>query len=149
TAFSDSRALRVPGGARLVVVTKGAEAESPARLRKFTPPEVPVVMSTEAWEAYDVPVAPYFAFVDGPGAQVVGEGAANSWSQLAGMMEQAISDAGITTKRGRQRRRLDGRAREAQVDTALRSAGIKPGDPSLYPSSHTDLQAPASPEGDG
>lgn len=82
TAFSDARALRAPGGARPIVVTKGVEAESPARLRKFRPFEVPVVMSREAWEAYAVRV-PHFAVVDDPGAQVAREGAIATWSQLA------------------------------------------------------------------
>jgi hypothetical protein len=151
TAFSSASGLRVPGDARLVVVTKGAEAESPGRLRKFTPRDVPVVMSSEAWEAYDVPVAPYFAFVDGPSGEVVGEGAAATWDHLSGMMEQALVDAGMDPsassprRQRRQRRRLDGRAREAMVDENLRAAGIEPGDPSLYPSTEADLQAPPAP----
>ena len=37
---------------------------------------VPVVMSTEAWERYDVPYAPYFVYVSGPAGRVVGEGVA-------------------------------------------------------------------------
>jgi len=152
SAFSDSKHLGVPGDARLVVVTKGEEAESSARLRKFMPREVPVVMSSAAWDAYDVPVAPYFAYVDGPTGRIIGEGAAASWQQLVGMMEQALVDAGIdpavSSSRGRRsrRRRLDGRAREALVDTELRSAGIEPGDPSLYPRTAADLQAPPTPE---
>lgn len=149
SAFAAGDRLRVPGDARLVVVTKGAEAESPGRLRKFTPPTVPVVMSSEAWEDYDVPVAPYFAFVDGPSGEVVGEGAAATWDHLMSMMEQALVDAGIdpgtkTDRKGRGRhRRLDGRAREARADAELRSAGIEPGDPSLYPRTEADLHGPA------
>jgi hypothetical protein len=148
TAFSSTSRLAVPGDARLVVVTKGPDAESPGRLRKFTPRDVPVVMSSEAWDAYDVPVAPYFAFVDGPSGEVVGEGAAATWDHLAGMMEQALVDAGMeprapSARRKRsERRRLDGRAREALVDDHLLAAGIEPGDPSLYPRTEADLQAP-------
>ena len=138
SAFTE-RGLQVPGDARLVVVTKGADAESPGRLRKFTPPDVPVVMSSEAWEAFDVPVAPYFAFVDGPSGAVVGEGAAGTWPHLVGMMEQALADAGINTTSPRRHRGGDGRAREARADRDLLSAGIEPGHPSLYPTSETDL----------
>ena len=94
-AFADPRSLRVPGGARLVVVTKGEEAESPGRLRKFAPRDVPVVMSSAAWDDYDVPVAPYFAYVDGATATVVGEGAAGSWNHLSDMLAQALADAGF------------------------------------------------------
>jgi hypothetical protein len=137
--FADTR-LKVPGDARLVVVTKGSEAESPGRLRKFTPPDVPVVMSSEAWDAYDVPVAPYFVFVDGPNSRIVGEGAAATWRNLSGMMEQAVEDAGLDTGRRRRRRGGDdSRSREAEVDRALLAAGIEPGHPSLYPTSDADL----------
>jgi len=136
--FADRR-LKVPGDARLVVVTKGVDAESPGRLRKFAPPDVPVVMSSEAWDTYDVPVAPYFVFVDGPNSRIVGEGAAATWRNLAGMMEQAVEDAGLDTRRRRRRRPDDSRAREADVDRALLAAGIEPGDPSLYPATEADL----------
>ncbi len=137
-AFSEPD-LRVPGDARLVVLTKGQEAESPARLRKFTPPTVPVVMSSAAWDAFDVPVAPYFAFVDGPSGAVVGEGAAASWPHLVGMMEQALADAGMSTKKKGRGRADNGKAREARADRDLLSAGIEPGHTSLYPASDADL----------
>jgi len=130
TAFSQRR-LRVPGGARLVAVTKGPEAESPRRLSKFAPPEVPVVMSSAAWDDYEVPVAPYFAYVDGPSGAIVGEGAAATWEQLGGMMEQALADAGLSRTRRRRGSRNADRAHIA--DEQLRRAGIEPGDPNLYP----------------
>jgi hypothetical protein len=139
-AFADVDRLRVPGNARLVVVTKGEDGESPGRLRKFVPPDVPVVMSSAAWEAYDVPVAPYFAYIDGPTARVVGEGAAATWDHLAGMMAQAVEEAGISSRARRGRpRRLGGAAREARVDRTLAAAGIEPGHPSLYPVTDADL----------
>ena len=135
--FADPR-LKIPGDARLVVITKGEEAESPGRLRKFAPRDLPVVMSSEAWDAYDVPVAPYFVFVEGPDGRIVGEGAAATWRNLAGMMEQAVEDAGLKQTR-RRRRADDSRASEAEVDRALLAAGIEPGDPSLYPETDADL----------
>ena len=92
SAFADPR-LKVPGDARLVVVTKGQDGERPSRLRKLVPNGVPVVMSSDAWEAYDVSVAPYFVYVDGPTERVVGKGAASTWPQLAEMMDQALADA--------------------------------------------------------
>jgi hypothetical protein len=128
SAFADRR-LKVPGGARLVVATKGAEAESPGRLSKFVPPQVPVVMSSEAWTDFDVPVAPYFALVDGPSGAVIGEGAASSWEHLRTIVQQALDDAGLASGRRRRRGRED---REPSVDAQLLAAGLKPGDPSLY-----------------
>ena len=133
-AFADARALRVPGDARLVVVTKGPEAESPDRLRKFVPRDVPVVMSSAAWDDYDVQVAPYFAFVDGRTGAVVGEGAASTWNHLQDILTQALADAGVEWRGSRRHRSAsNSRAREARADAQLLASGIEPGDPSLYP----------------
>lgn len=137
SAFGDLPSLGVPGQARLVVVTKGTEAESPGVLAKFAPPDAPVVMSSAAWDDFDVPVAPYFAFVDGPSGAIVGEGAAGTWDHLRSMLEQALADAGIEA---RGPRRARGRkSREARVDAELFGAGLEPNDPSLYPNDASDL----------
>jgi hypothetical protein len=145
SAFADPR-LRVPGDARLVAVTKGSEADSPGRLTKFAPPDVPVVMSSEAWTTYDVPVAPYFVLIDGPSGTIVGEGASGTWHQLAGMMDQAIADAGIAPSGSRRRRRRERDADRAEhADESLRRAGLKPGDPSLYHRHDADLRAGVAP----
>jgi hypothetical protein len=120
-AFADPARRVLPGGTRLVVVTKGPEQESESRVRDLAGPGLPVVMSTEAWEQYDVPVAPYFVHVDGPAGEVRGEGAAQTWDQLVGLLERALADQAAAD---------DG---EARADRALESAGILPGDPRLYP----------------
>jgi len=123
-------APEIPGGARLVIVTHGPDQESASRLVKFAPPDIPVVMSSAAWKDYDVPTAPYFAYVDGPTAQVVGEGAGMTWDQVTSLIHQALDDAGFPReRRDGSRRRTSGADR---ADQALRSAGITPGDPSLY-----------------
>ena len=121
----------VPGEARLVVVTRGPEAESPGLLRDIAPPDVPVVLSTEAWEAYDVPVAPYFTLVEGATGRIVGEGAGTSWAQVTSLLTQALGDA--PQPRPARRTPSTDRAREARADEELLSAGIGPGDPRLYP----------------
>jgi hypothetical protein len=144
SALGDVRRRRVPGDARLVVATKGPEAESPGRLRKFAPSDVPVVMSSPAWDDFDVPVAPYFAYIDGPSGAVVGEGAASTWEHLQGMLEQALADAGMSTGRRRHRRGSSDRDRGDRADADLRQAGIEPGDPSLYPQTEADLRSPAT-----
>lgn len=110
---------------RLVVVTKGPEAESESRLRELAPEGVPLVQSTEAWSDYEVPVSPYFVLVDGPTGAVVGEGSAASWGQVSSLMSQALADAATV-----RRDRLDNG--EFRADAELRRAGILPGDPSLY-----------------
>jgi hypothetical protein len=127
TAFADPQ-LRVPGGARLIAVTKGPEAESSSVLRTLAPAQVITVQSSDAWIAYGVPVAPYFVLVDGTTGKVVGEGAATTWEQVTHLMGNAMADAGIG--RGGGQGRLE---REVRVDEQLRAAGIEPGHPSLYP----------------
>jgi hypothetical protein len=90
-----------------------------------------------------VPVAPYFAYVDGPTSQIVGEGAAASWSHLTSMMEQALADAGLQPgKKVGRKRTVASQDRAALVDRDLLSAGIEPGHPSLYPESGADIHEP-------
>ncbi|HEX2118826.1 MAG TPA: hypothetical protein VHF91_06555 [Acidimicrobiales bacterium] len=118
--FAGTDRLAVPGGARLVVVTKGPEAESPSRIRELSPSAFPVVMSTEAWLEYKVPHTPYFVYVDGPTGRIVGEGSAQSWQQVVSLWSQAVADAAGTG--------------DARADRELLQAGIHPGHESLYPS---------------
>ncbi len=122
---------------RLIVVTKGGAAEQVGMVRKLAPDAVPVVMSSDAWDAYDVPVAPFFVLVDGESGAVVGEGAANDWQQVAALLHNALDDAGMLDRKGKLkvgakiRPRADAE-REQRVDRDLLAAGIQPGDPSLY-----------------
>jgi hypothetical protein len=85
----------VPGGARLVVVTRGPEAESPgtiASLAGSAGGDIPIVMSSEAWEHYDIPYAPYFVYISGPAGRVVGEGVAAGWEQVRSLVTNAVVD---------------------------------------------------------
>ena len=121
----------VPGGARLVAVTKDRDRESPARLRDLAPAGVPVVMSTAAWDAYEVPTSPYFVYVDGTSGRIQGEGAAGRWDAVASLVRDALDD--VATAEGRGARAASGGARAARIDRELEAAGIGPGHPSLYP----------------
>ena len=125
SSFADT-SLEVPGRARVVIVTRGAEAESPASVGRLAPRAVHTVMSTETWHAYNVPGAPYFILVDGARNRVIGEGTATAWDRVQELMRQALADANEEARDG-------GRT----VDDALRAAGIEPGDPSLYPETGT------------
>ena len=89
-AFAE-REVEVPGGARLVVVTKSLDEESGATLQKRAPRSVPLVASSSAWEGFGVPGSPYFVYVDGTG-RVVGEGSAATWPAVATLMGQAHAD---------------------------------------------------------
>lgn len=145
-AFSDPR-LEVPGGARVVVVTKGPEDESLSRLAPLVPGELTTVMSGAAWSDYKVPGSPYFIYIDGERGQVVGEGAAGSWQQVSTFLRQSLDDAGYdTATRGLSRpaaAQESGRDRADRIDAELRAAGIEPGHPSLYPSAGDTPADPA------
>jgi hypothetical protein len=95
-----------------VIVTRGAEREHVAKLRRLAPDAVPVVMSSQAWEDYAVPGTPYFVLVE-DGA-IHGEGVATTWSALASLLGDAIED-------------------ERGLDERLAAAGVGPEHPSLFP----------------
>jgi len=129
-------ALEVPGeNTRLVVVAKGPEAESVSRLEELAPSDLLVVQSSDAWDRYQVPVTPYFVLVDGSTGTVQGEGTAASWTQMIGLMRQAVADA-----RSPARRSVDSGPGELQADEELRKAGIGPGHESLYPGSQPPVE---------
>jgi hypothetical protein len=115
--------VAVPGRARLVIVVRDLDAESPSALASLTAPHVTTVHATEAWNDYAVPGAPYFVLVDGAAGKVLGEGTAPTWPQVRNLLENALGDV-------MDRSQAD---REAFVDGALKDAGIEPGDPALYP----------------
>jgi hypothetical protein len=149
-AFGDGGADHLPGrDTRLVVVTKSPEHESLSEVRALAPVGVTTVMTTAAFDAYGVPVNPYFILVDGPSGRVVGEGAAATWAQVANLLSQAAADHGVAldltddgdggaaSADGRRAARdvagLDSRQRDALAEAELAAAGIGPGHPSLYP----------------
>jgi hypothetical protein len=82
----------LPQGARLVVVTKGPDEESPSALQERRPADVPLLMSDETWEAFGVPGSPYFAYVDAAG-RLLGEGSGASWPQVLSLMQRSRADA--------------------------------------------------------
>src|SRR3954470_19311182 len=151
--FADPR-LDVPGGARLVVVTMSPEDESIGALRKLATDATLVVMSTAAWEAYEVEGSPYFVYVDGASGAVVGEGTATSWARVREMIDESVDDGALAASRRRAaarktraaRQHLADRERETRADEALLAAGIAPGDPRLYPA--TGGPADAEPDGE-
>jgi len=147
--FRDGGPLEVPGGARLVCVTKDPSDESVASIRRLAATTIPVVMSSAAWESYDVPVAPFFVLVEGTSGNVVGEGAASEWAQVVSLLHNALDDAGLLNRKGNVKRGARMRAnadalREGRADRDLRAAGIAPGDPSLYVLADADVHGDAA-----
>jgi hypothetical protein len=124
-AFARPDALALPPDMRLVAVVKDAREESITALREVAPGELAVVMSSAAWDAYEVPGSPYFVLVDGAAGRVDGEGTGATWPQVRNLIVQAGGDADARFGRS-------GAAREARIDRELLAYGIRPGDPLLY-----------------
>ena len=122
----------LPDRTRLVVVTRGAGEESPARLRQLAPADVPVILSSEAWDDYAVPGSPYFVYVRGPEAAIAGEGSAASWTDVTSLFHEALANTPGGNGIGQRKAKADA-DREARTDRALQAAGIWPGDPRLHP----------------
>ena len=121
------RPPQLPAKIRVMAVTKDPTHESSSRLRSLAPQGTPVVMSSAAWNDYGVPAAPYFVYIEG--GAILGEGSANGWAQISSLVRDAIDDFAVA--RG-------GEARTRDVDRVLAAAGIRPDDPSLYPSGRPD-----------
>ena len=99
----------LPDEARLVVVVKDREFESPSKLLELAPADVLVVHSSEAWEDYGITMSPYFCFVDGAdgdgalrgGRDVLGPGAvvADRRDRRRGARAAGGRDANAMTER--------------------------------------------------
>jgi hypothetical protein len=116
-----------PSGARIVVVTRGPGDESVGSARELAKGRIDVVMSSEAWQDYGVPGAPYFVQVDGRSGRVAGEGTAKTWDQMLQMIGRAALD-----DEGPAGPWATDAEREARIDSELQAAGIVPGDPRLF-----------------
>jgi len=112
--------LGLPPDVRVLAVTKDRAEESISALHNLAPADLPVVMSSAAWEHYGVPGSPYFVLVDGPSGRVRGEGTGLHWAQVLNLIVQAGADDVIDA------------TREARIDAELLAHGITPGDSSLY-----------------
>lgn len=121
--FWEELANRADLSARPIIVTKGPSAESPAEVVRLAPSQVRLVMSDEAWDAFRVPLTPYFMLVDGNG-NIIGEGSATNMDRLLGLFRQSALDTNPE--------RMNTRNRERLTDERLSRSGVEPGDPSLY-----------------
>jgi hypothetical protein len=121
--------LGLPTRTRVIAVTKSPGDESQAAVRDLAPAGRTVVMSTQAWQDYEVPGSPYFVHVSGPNRRVVGEGTASTWEQVVSLVARANEDRMARTARHQD----DEPAGAARIDAELMAAGVLPGDPTLYP----------------
>lgn len=108
---------------RPLIVTKGPESESPAKVEDLAPTGVRIVMSDDAWDSFRVPLTPYFMLISGSG-EILGEGSATDLDHLNSLLKQSAADADPT--------RLGTKDREHFTDDHLTGSGVEPGDSSLY-----------------
>lgn len=134
-ALREPGALGLPDRIRVVAVTKDLDQESPSTLSDLAPARgVVTLLSSQAWEDYQVPGSPYAVLVDGSSGRVVGEGTGADWEQVGNLLAQATGDlayAGQDTPHARKARH--DMVIERDTDDELLAAGIRPGDASLYP----------------
>lgn len=136
--WEELRSVQLSAGTRLIIVTKGEDAESPVAISELAPPGVTVVMSTDAWIEYQVPGSPYVIDVEGRSGRVRGEGTGPSWDQVRRML---VIGAGDLDAQRSTKAAADAQ-REREADQILLAAGIQPGDPSLYASAERDIGEP-------
>jgi len=148
-ALADQASLGLGPSLRAIAVTKGPDQESLSAITALAPADVPTVLSSEAWDDYDVPVAPYAILVAGGTGHILGEGAGATWPQVRDLMRQALADSELGSDadlRQRvdalQRRRGATGRRDARTDYELLAAGIGPDHPSLRPDTAAAEETP-------
>lgn len=75
-----------------VVVTKDAPLEDVERIGQLADPALPVVLSSEAWDDYEVPGSPYVMVVSAAPGSVVTEGSVATWEDLVRLARSATAD---------------------------------------------------------
>lgn len=144
TAFAEPGLDLPDASTRLVIVGQDPPLESETAFAGLAPPGVKAVLSSAAWQDYDVPGSPYFALVDGTHNRMVGSGTAGNWEQMRNMLGTALGDylREIDPERGS----TSGRDRERRADQALAAAGIGRDHPSVNPEPSTsDGDTPRNP----
>lgn len=143
-ALADLPSLGLGPSIRAIAVTKGPDEESISAIAALAPGAVATVLSSSAWDDYEVPVAPYAILVAQGTGQVLGEGAGATWGQVRDLMQQALADLEVGMDADLQarvealrRRRGATGDRDAQTDYELLAAGIGPDHPSLHPEPRT------------
>ncbi|MCY4621933.1 MAG: hypothetical protein OXD34_08890 [bacterium] len=131
TAFAEPDLGLPDARTRLVIVGQDPPLESEAAFAGLAPSGVKAVLSSAAWQDYDVPGSPYFALVDGTNNRMVGSGTAANWDQMRNMLRTALGDylREIDPERGT----TSGRDRARRADQALAAAGIGRDHPSVNP----------------
>lgn len=128
-ALRDRGGEGLPPRTSVVVVTKDRAHEQLSKLRKLAPTSgTTVVMSSAAWDTYQVPGSPYVIYVDGRTGDITGGGAAQTWQAVVNLINDALDEQSVAMSNHRDHPRT--------TDRVLAAAGITPGHSSLYASLH-------------
>ncbi len=92
-AFSDTEAIATLGDTRLIIVTYGTEHEVPTEIAEVAAPEIPLVMSSIAWNTYGIPGSPYFVMISGATGLITAKDSAGDWDDLLALVGSA--DTGV------------------------------------------------------
>ena len=113
-AFAQPRNAEVIGRhSQVVLLTKGPDVESPGSVAELAPEHLRVVMSSDSFERYGVPYAPWFVVVDGDSSTVLGSGAASSFDELRQLLSGVLAEHGFRPGGQRSRREVLRELREA------------------------------------
>lgn len=84
--FGDDEALATLGDTRLIIVADGDGREQPAEIAEMAPPDIPLVLSTIAWQTYAIPGSPYFVMISGETGLITAKGSASNWDGLLSLI---------------------------------------------------------------
>lgn len=74
--------LATLGSTRLIIITYGDGHERPAAIAEVAPPDVPLVMSSIAWQTYDVPSSPHFVMISEATGLITAKASAPNWDEM-------------------------------------------------------------------
>ncbi|MFC2176833.1 hypothetical protein ACFLRH_00285 [Actinomycetota bacterium] len=80
--FGDAEMLATLGSTRLIIITYGDGHERPAAIAEVAPPDVPLVMSSIAWQTYDVPSSPHFVMISEATGLITAKASAPNWDEM-------------------------------------------------------------------
>lgn len=140
-ALKPTNTPQLPSETRILAVTKDPSYESPSRLLEVGAGDVTVIQSSAAWEDYAVPGSPYFVYVDGETATIIGEGTALAWDQVESLLRDAALDSEFQSSGAADSEpniavvTAGGETADARLQRAERAfveAGVPFDDPSLF-----------------
>jgi hypothetical protein len=82
--FGDAEMLATLGNTRLIIITYGDDHERRATVAEVAPPDIPLVMSSIAWQTYGIPSSPHFVMVSETTGLITAKASAPNWD---GMLE--------------------------------------------------------------